>query len=374
MEPPRLPTDDNDALDELGLFVESESVPLNRSLAPQGSALTKPRPRPRRRTDENSLGSSPAGANVSLLTRSMRRDLQPPAVVDRLVPDAEGQDGGSGERAAAMASLTDKAISLRLGSYQGELRSLNLTNATSLQGLFLDSVGIDVDRRALALRPDSLALRATFSFFVRQVPTSIRYLDLTGCRSIKNEYFTSFVSKFFNLESLFLVGCEELRDDAIDAVVTFCPRLEGIAVPPTTTDAGLAALARSASIKRVGIRSCPHVTLDGIRHLLRSKPGLERVVVSKCALVSASQFREEGRHEHDDDYYDDDEERAFGVRKSAGGRVEGGDWRAAVHTAAAPGGDVGDMDDMRCLPAHMTTPAQRRRSLNLEIMKEFVSS
>ena len=57
--------------------------------------------------------------------------------------------------------------------------------------------------------------------------------------------------------------------------------------------------------------------------------------------------------------------------------MEGGDWRAAVHTAAAPGGDVGDMgdmDDMRCLPAHMTTPAQRRRSLNLEIMKEFVSS
>jgi len=158
MEPPRLPAD---ALDELDLFLESESVTLNRSRAPQGFALTKPRPCPRpcphRRTDENSLslgGSSPAGANVSLLTRSMRRDLQPPAVVERLVPDAEGQNGDSGERAAAMASLTDKAISLRLGSYQGELRSLNLANATSLQGLFLDSVGTDVDRRALALRPD----------------------------------------------------------------------------------------------------------------------------------------------------------------------------------------------------------------------------
>ena len=202
-----------------------------------------------------------------------------------------------------MASLTDKSLAQRLASFQGELKSLNLVNATSLQGLFLDTV-----------------------------PTSLKYMDLTGCRSIKNEFFTSFISKFFNLENLFLVGCEDLQDDALDAVVTFCPRLEGFAVPPDTTDAGLAALARSASIKRVGIRSCHHVTLDGIRFLLRSKPDLERVVVNKCLQVSPVQVRE--CCTNDDD-----------------------------------GSDV-----LLGSPAELPAPSQRRSSLNMDIMKEFITS
>ena len=208
----------------------------------------------------------------------------------------------------SMAALTDKMLAARLCSHEGELTSLNLTNAVTLQGLFFDCL-----------------------------PTTIRHLDLTGCRSIKSEFFISYVSKFFSLESLFLVGCEDLNDDALDRVVTFCPRLEGIAVPPATTDAGLAALARSASLKRVGIRACSQVTLEGIRFLLRSKPDLERVVVNNCPLVSSEKAREcvveDGETPEGLTKLPEEDEEVFG-----------------------------------------RTPAQRRRSLNLEIMKEFVSS
>ncbi len=228
--------------------------------------------------------------------------------------DAEMKSEMRGEKPApegnsvSMAALTDKILTARLCRYQGEMVSLNLTNAVALQGLFFDSL-----------------------------PTTIKHLDLTGCRSIKSEFFTSYVSKFFSLESLFLVGCEDLDDDALDRVVTFCPRLEGIAVPPATTDAGLAALARSTSLKRVGIRACSQVTLQGIRFLLRSKPDLERVVVNNCPRVSCEKAKE-------------------GVT-------------VAGETPGAP----------KQLPQvgqepHDRTPAQRRRSLNLEIMKEFVSS
>lgn len=219
--------------------------------------------------------------------------------------DDDNEKQNAGGATASMADLTDKTLSTRLGNYGGQLTSLNLTNATALQGLFFDSL-----------------------------PTTIQHLDLTGCRSIKSEFFISYISKFFSLESLFLVGCEDLKDDALEAVVTFCPRLEGIAVPPDTTDAGLAALARSASLKRVGIRSCHHVSLGGIRFLLRSKPDLERVVVSKCLKVSSAHARERmaQRERHADN-------------------------------AMIPGS-----------PPQLPTPMERRRSLNLEIMKEFVSN
>mmetsp|Transcript_3890 Transcript_3890/g.11162 ORF Transcript_3890/g.11162 Transcript_3890/m.11162 type:complete len:310 (-) Transcript_3890:97-1026(-) len=274
--------------------------------------------------------------SISMLTESLRPSVGRPSVSTpfrsdhallRKVPDAPGlaldldvrvdsemkselreTDPDPKGNLVSMAALTDKILSGRLCSYQGKLTSLNLTNAVALQGLFFDSL-----------------------------PTTIKHLDLTGCRSIKSEFFTSYVSKFFSLESLFLVGCEGLDDEALERVVTFCPRLEGIAVPPSTTDRGLAALARSISLKRVGIRACSDVTLQGIRFLLRSKPDLERVVVNNCPRVSSEKAKE------------------------------------SVQVDGESPGLPKDMPQVDGEP-YDKTPAQRRRSLNLEIMKEFVSS
>ncbi len=258
------------------------------------------------------LSVSPFGSDCQLLRKV---PTAPKLALDlEFNVDSEMKDDVRGKKAdpegvsVSMAALTDKALAGRICSYQGELTSLNLTNAVALQGLFFDCL-----------------------------PTTIKHLDLTGCRSIKSEFFISYVSKFFSLESLFLVGCEDLKDDALDRVVTFCPRLEGIAVPPATTDAGLAALARSTSLKRVGIRACSQVTLQGIRFLLRSKPDLERVVVNNCPRVSSEQAKE-------------------------GTTVDG-------ETSGVPR-RLPQEGDRQC----DLTPLQRRRSLNLEIMKEFVSS
>jgi hypothetical protein len=167
------------------------------------------------------------------------------------------EDDGRAPHALSLSGLTDKALSMRLAGYRGDMTSVNLSNASLLQGLFLDTL-----------------------------PSTIVHLDLTGCRSLTNEYLTSFIAKFYLLESLYLVGCPNLTDSTLEMIVECCSRLESIAVPPGTTDNGLVALARLPNLRRVGIRGCDNITLQGIRSLLRGKPDLERVVVSKCMRVS----------------------------------------------------------------------------------------
>lgn len=165
----------------------------------------------------------------------------------------------SGSQVDLVSQVNDQNLSSI--AHLQQLSVLYLTNCIQLQGSFLQYAGM--------------------------IPR-LRLLDLSGCSSLKNEYFIHFIPRCRRLESISLVGCEELDDTAVEAAISSLNFLTRFAVPPGTTDIGLGFLARSKSLRRLGFRSCHNITPQGLKLFLHKMPSIERVVVSKCHQITST--------------------------------------------------------------------------------------
>jgi len=157
-----------------------------------------------------------------------------------------------------------------------------------------------LQRLSMVYLTNCVGLNGLFMEYASQL-SHLKLLDLSGCSSLKNEYFIYFIPRFTRLESISLVGCEDLDDCAIEAAVDSLRHLTRFAVPPSTTDAGLHFLVRSKSLRRIGFRCCDNITPEGLKIFLHMSPDIERVVVSKCRKISSSTLNGNsgGIHEFD---------------------------------------------------------------------------
>ena len=115
---------------------------------------------------------------------------------------------------------------------------------------------------------------------------SLQYVDCTGCTGLTDEGMIQGVEGLQHVIALTLIGCHGLTDASLRFIVAQLPRLERLAVPPQTTDAGLRALIDAPALQRVAIRGCSRVGASGIAMVLQA-PRLKRVVVSRCGLINA---------------------------------------------------------------------------------------
>lgn len=160
--------------------------------------------------------------------------------------------------------------------------------------------------------------RAFLNLPTRTVFDSLRILDLTACENVKDEAVERIISsaprlrnlvlakcKFItdrsvlaicklskNLHYVHLGHCSNITDDAVKQLVKSCSRIRYIdlACCNLLTDASVQQLATLPKLRRIGLVKCQNITDRSIRALANARSGahpggvscLERVHLSYC--------------------------------------------------------------------------------------------